>query len=315
MAYYTKEQISKAKEIDLLTYLQNYEPEELVYDSHNTYTTKTHDSLKISNGKWFWFSRGIGSHTALDYLILVRDYTFTEAVGYLINQKGLEKKHYENNDIPKPFYLPKKAENNNKVINYLIHRGISNSIIKECIDKDIIYQESGTDNVVFVGFDNEQIPRFASVRATNSSRYMHDVYGSDKTYSFRLDSVNNSNSLHIFESAIDLLSYATLQEREGLLWDEDNLLSLSGIYKPANNISESKTPKTIENYLKNKPNIKIIYLHLDNDEAGRLASEAIISSLPIQYKVINKPAPAGKDYNDYLRYKLGIDKNIIDYNR
>lgn len=38
--------------MDLLTYLKNYEPYELVHFSGNTYTTRTHDSLKISNGKW-----------------------------------------------------------------------------------------------------------------------------------------------------------------------------------------------------------------------------------------------------------------------
>ena len=29
MAYYTQEQIEKARQMDLLTYLQNYEPQEL----------------------------------------------------------------------------------------------------------------------------------------------------------------------------------------------------------------------------------------------------------------------------------------------
>lgn len=45
--------------MDLLTYLQTYEPDELVRISANTYTMKTNDSLKISNGMWMWWSRGI----------------------------------------------------------------------------------------------------------------------------------------------------------------------------------------------------------------------------------------------------------------
>lgn len=53
MAYFTQEQIDKAKEIDVLSYLQNKNPDELVYESRGTYHTRTHDSLKISNGKWF----------------------------------------------------------------------------------------------------------------------------------------------------------------------------------------------------------------------------------------------------------------------
>lgn len=66
MAYYSSEVIQKVKELDLLSYLQNYEPEELVNVSKNTFTTKTHDSLVISNGLWHWFSRGIGGKSALD---------------------------------------------------------------------------------------------------------------------------------------------------------------------------------------------------------------------------------------------------------
>ena len=92
MAYFTQDQIDRAKSIDLLTYLKNNNPDELVFDSRNSYKTRTHDSLKISNGMWFWFSRGIGGKSALDYLINVEGYSFTEAVSHLINQRGLEKK-------------------------------------------------------------------------------------------------------------------------------------------------------------------------------------------------------------------------------
>lgn len=72
MAYFTSEDIQQAKQLDLLTYLQIYEPDQLVKVSGDTYCTKEHDSLKISNGKWHWFSRQIGGKTALDYLVKVR---------------------------------------------------------------------------------------------------------------------------------------------------------------------------------------------------------------------------------------------------
>lgn len=72
MPYIAPEVVQEAKRMDMLTYLKNYEPYELVHFSGNTYTTKTHDSLKISNGKWMWWSRGIGGRSAVDYLIKVR---------------------------------------------------------------------------------------------------------------------------------------------------------------------------------------------------------------------------------------------------
>ena len=86
MGYVTPEQITQAKELDLLTYLQRFDPHALVHVSGNTYCTREHDSLKISNGKWNWFSRGIGGKTALDYLIKVQGFSFTQAVEALVGQ-------------------------------------------------------------------------------------------------------------------------------------------------------------------------------------------------------------------------------------
>lgn len=55
MPYIPPSVVREVKRMDLLTYLKNYEPYELVHFSGNTYTTRTHDSLKISNGKWMWW--------------------------------------------------------------------------------------------------------------------------------------------------------------------------------------------------------------------------------------------------------------------
>ena len=90
MPYIPPEVVEQARQIDLLTYLQSCEPQELVRISGNNYTTRTHDSLKISNGKWIWWSRGIGGRSALDYLIKVRGYSFIEAVEIIAGQAAIE---------------------------------------------------------------------------------------------------------------------------------------------------------------------------------------------------------------------------------
>lgn len=305
MAYFTQEQIAKAKEIDVLSYLQNKNPDELVYESRGTYHIRTHDSLKISNGKWYWFSRGIGGVTALEYLIQVEEYSFTEAVEHLINQKGIEKKYIPKIELTekekiKKLVLPNKSKYNDRVITYLTDRGISKTIVEECINKGYIYQTYPHNNVVFVGFDEENNPRYAGVRGTNASRYMCDAYGSDKAFSFKLKSIIPNNEVHIFESAIDLLSYATIKEMKNEKWDEENLLSLAGVYQTSKDVIGSKVPNTITAYLKNNQNIDTIIVHFDNDNAGRLATKALEYSLSDSYKIIDAPAESGKDYNDFL---------------
>ena len=88
MRYIAAEDVAKAKEMDLLTYLRNYEPQDLVHVSGNTYCTREHDSLRISNGKWCWFSQGIGGRSALDYLIKVKGIPFTQAVEIILGREA-----------------------------------------------------------------------------------------------------------------------------------------------------------------------------------------------------------------------------------
>ena len=93
MPYISPEVVEQARQIDLLTYLQSCEPQELVRISGNNYTTRTHDSLKISNGKWMWWSQRIGGYNALDYLVKVKGCSFVEAVEtcLLYTSTGLDK--------------------------------------------------------------------------------------------------------------------------------------------------------------------------------------------------------------------------------
>ena len=80
MAYVNRKQIEAARQMDLLTYLQNYEPDQLIPAGQGTYKLREHDSLKISNGKWCWWSHEcIGGRSALDFLVKVRGMPFRKA--------------------------------------------------------------------------------------------------------------------------------------------------------------------------------------------------------------------------------------------
>lgn len=310
MPYVDPQTVEKAREMDLLTYLQNYEPHELVRLSDGTYCTRTHDSLKISNGKWMWWSRGFGGYSALDYLIKVKGLGFVQAVETIVGKCAVTQNinlQQKETKQPKPLLLPDKSTSNRVIFRYLCDRGIDRKLIDFCISEGKIFESLPYHDVVFVGFDKENNPRYASYRATDGRRILGDCSGSDKHYSFRLaDGVNNT--VHIFECPIDLLSYATLLKINGYVYRKYNLLSLAGVYSANKKTGVGKVPAALENYLKDHPNTTRIAIHFDNDRSGREAATALINKLKNDYKVVDLPPPKGKDFNDFLCLQLNISK-------
>ena len=311
--YIPPDLLKKAKEMDLLTYLMNFNPSELVKVTEDTYSTKTHDSLIISNNLWHRFSTNEGGKTALDYLIKVEGYSLQEAARIILNNQNIEIKQVpkRENKSTKTIVIPIRNNDNRIAIEYLKNRGIDEDIIKYCIDKKILYQEQKTNNVVFIGYDNNHNIKYAGCRSTGQKRIMRDAKGSSKEFSFRLLSETNKESVHLFESSIDLLSYATLLKLKGYDWHNQNLIALAGVYQPANKIEQSKVPVAVLNFLQNNPSINQIVIHFDNDRAGRDATKAFIIALDNKYDIYDIPAPYGKDINDYLCYALGL-KNRQD---
>ena len=317
MPYIAPEVITEAKRMDLLTYLREYEPGELVKFSSNTYTTRTHDSLKISNGKWMWWSRGIGGKSALDYLVKVRGMDFVEAVQTIMGNGSVSFPTYENikSYEEQPLLLPEKSPTTDVVFDYLFGRGIDYEIISYCLEQELIIESLPYHNAVFIGYDENKEPKYAAYRATNQSRIMGDCTGSKKQYSFRL-TAENTGEVHLFECAIDLLSYATLMKLEGKEWRQFNLVSLAGVYSPKQKIEDSKVPVTLSRLLEKDKTIRRIILHLDNDIAGRKATKALQTILSDKYEVVDEPPKCGKDVNDFLCKRLGIkDKNERSFAR
>ena len=323
MPYVSPEVIEQVKKLDLLTYLQHYEPDELVHKAKGEYRTKTHSSLTISNGLWNWFQGGVGGKNALDYLVKIKNMKFIDAVIYLSKLEHIndlkndfhenKSNQIDNQDCIK-LQLPKKNQNNYRVVSYLKSRGICEDIITKCIEQDLIYEDVN-HNVIFVGYDEQNRPRYAGARATNNTRFMHDITGSNKAYSFTLESINKNNQIHIFEGAIDLLSFASLLLLNNVDYENYTLISLAGVYQPAKVIEQSKIPRTVERYLLKHENITGIVLHFDNDIAGQNATIAFQKVIPKRYKIINEPSPYGKDINDYLKKYLGIKNNNKERDR
>ena len=305
MPYYTEKQIDQARSIDLLTYLQSFEPTELVHVRGNTYCTREHDSLKISNGKWMWWSRGFGGNSALDYLIKVKGMSFMDAMKILtkegtdLHDTDAKISRKPDCDVKRKLLLPDKSETNFEVIRYLTSRGIDSDVIKACIDEGLLYESLPYHNCIFVGFDETGNAAYAFYRATTGERLMGEAAGSDKRYSFRIDRAGST--LHVFESAIDLLSYATIMKTRTGEWRAEPMLSLGGVYAPSTNNKQTKLPIALQNMTHNQTQINTIALHLDNDYAGRSATRSISEQLGNKYIVRDEPPAYGKDCNDYLQ--------------
>ena len=299
--------IEQARQIDLLSYLQRYEPGNLKRVAGNVYCTREHDSLKISNGKWYWWSRGFGGFSALDYLMKVREFSFVEAVQTLTGDMGDWKPPPPSvkKDEPKVLLLPPKNKDSDRVLQYLFGRGIDYAIVQDCIADGTIYESADYHNAVFIGKDESGTPKYAACRGTMGS-FKRDASGSDKRYSFRLLAREPTSTVHLFEAAIDVLSYATYLKCEGKDYKAANLLSLSGVYQPKKELAESRIPIALTTFLNAHPQIKTIYLHLDNDKAGRLCTAALQELLQKDYKIVDAPPPVGKDVNDFLMSYLGI---------
>ena len=309
MPYVDPEAVEKAKQVDLLSYLQQHEPGNLVKLTGNNYCTRDHDSLKISNGKWYWFSRGIGGYNALDYLTKVEELPFIQAVQILSGE--IFDRH---NDYEKPpekeekvLQIPELSTDTTRVRKYLMKRGIDPEIIDYGIKHALIFETEQYHNALFVGYDPGGIARYGAVRSTFTS-YKGDVTGSDKRFSF---SFPGGSDLHLFEAAIDLLSYVSITKMEGKDWRKDSYLSLAGVSAAGNN----KVPAALSQYLKDHDNIKTIRLHLDNDEVGRGATESIMSTLSGKYELIDEPPESGKDVNEALMNRIHNKKKKEEMTR
>ena len=304
MSYIAAEDVAKAKEMDLLTYLRNYEPQELVHVSGNTYCTREHDSLRISNGKWCWFSRGIGGRSALDYLIKVKGVPFTQAAEIILGREA---------ERPPVFYrqkerrstellMPELSETTHRVEKYLQGRGIHSVIIRYCLDHKLLFESADYHNAVFVGYDKDGKARYGALRSTVSS-YKGELTGSDKHFSFSLDGKPNSEHMHVFALGTEFNATELLTTNPITDWKSETYLSLAGVFQTKR---ENVVPVALSRFLADHPSVRKIHLHLDNDAIGRGAVKGIISGLQGRYQVYDEPPSSGKDVNDELKIRVGL---------
>ena len=267
MAGVTKEEIARAKELDLLTYFKLVEPDNLKLVGKE-YRHKVHSSLTISKDSlWCWHCIGLRGRTALKYLIDVEKVPYVEAVREINRIQGGVVHSSQPVSLPQPraepeaprdFKLPKPDTNSYSAMAYLRGRCIHPNVLAFCRKEGILYQTSFKNhpNCVFVGRDGEGTAKGGSLRGCTQLQFRRDIPGSKKIYPWR--------SVHYL--ALGGTDYAALDA-----------------------------------FLKYFPAVRKIVLCLDNDNAGRTRTQDIIAHLAGSGKAVeDRPPPVGKDYNDTL---------------
>lgn len=306
----TEEQIRLAKSVDLISYMKQYEPQELIRTGPHDYKTVTHSSLCISdNGLWHWFSQNIGGRGALNYLIQVKGMDFVSTVRHLCELENLTpvpfqpvKSRATQERTHEPLALPVPDKSTETALQYLLRRGIDKGILKYCIEQGILYQTTrgGFKNCVFVGKDHTGTPRLACVRGCQGT-FRGECRGSDKRYAFSIPAAQDAATLEVYEAPIDALSGATLRLLSGNDWRIVHYIALGGL----NYIG-------LDHYLEQHPEIRNLRLRLDNDFHGTQFAAKLVERYTVQgYHLQNSPPRVGKDYNECLlehRTHLPINK-------
>ena len=299
MEEYTREQIQRADDTDLYVFLSGRG--EQFKRCGKEYRWLRHDSVMINKNEWYRFSQNKGGH-AIDFMKEFYGLSFAEAVKELLGEEGAGETNRRTAKedagrqkvcpIPLPgLELPERNESCEIARKYLIEqRKLSEQLVDQMIAKGDIYESKNYHNVVFVGRDKEQNPRYTAMRGTDENRYRGEARGSEKAYGF--GHIGTDEKLFVFESPIDLLSYITAVPEE---WEKHSYISLGGL-------SEKAMKRMYTEY----PHIHSIYLCLDNDEPGNESCRQFVSLIPEGLSVY-RLEPVKKDWNECLVAEVSVE--------
>ena len=299
---FTEEQKVMANSVDLAEFLRmrgeklervGREHKLIYYDGSGK-----HDSITMSGSRWFDHKNQVGGG-AIKFMQEFYDMDFQTAVQELLGQTVTSLSHAPpkavvHEEKTKEFKLPKSNENMHRVFAYLIkQRFINPEIISFFARNHTLYEDKEHHNAVFVGLDENGVPRQASKRSTNSygNSFRITCQGSDTRYSFA--HFGESKRLYVFEAPIDMMSFLTLYPKD---WQKHSCIAMNGVYENA-----------VLAALKNHSNLSEVILCVDNDEGGIEAVDRLKDILSENgYTDVKRLAPKFKDWNEVLKAKNGV---------
>ncbi|MCM1362796.1 MAG: DUF3991 and toprim domain-containing protein [Clostridiales bacterium] len=259
----------------------------------------SHDSITIRGSTWFDHKNQVGGG-AIKFMQYHYGMDFPTAVQELLEQRieplsTVPQRKASHEEKPREFKLPEANENMHRVFAYLIkQRFIASNIISFFAKNHTLYEDKKHHNAVFVGVDEDGVPRQAHKRGTVTfgKSFRQTVEGSDTKYSF--SHFSKSNKLFVFEAPIDMLSYLTLNPQE---WQNHSYIAMNGVYENA-----------VLTALKGHSNLSEIVICTDNDIGGIDAADRLKDILyENNYKNILRILPKNKDFNEDLKQLNGVD--------
>lgn len=285
--HFTEEQKQQAASVDLERFLL-CRGEKLITSGREKRLARDH-SVTVRGNEWYDHAEERGGH-AVSFVQKFYGLSYPDAVSLLLcgaAGNAFPVASEKEPEEPKSFELPPANSDMRRVYAYLVkRRGIDRDIVTAFARAKLLYEDAEYHNAVFVGTDADGVARHAHKRSTNSEgkAFRLNVEGSNPKHSFH--HIGTDGRLYVFEAPIDLLSYITLNPEN---WQEHSYVACCGT---------SSHP--VLELVAQHPEIKAVYLCLDNDEAGHTACkrmEALLEMVGVQTMQL---IPFGKDWNDDL---------------
>ena len=272
--------IERARRTDLAEYLRRQG--ETLRRSGSEWEWR-HEGAKVTIRGNLWFHQyDRQGGDAISFVRWFGGKTFAEAVQVLLGQEGILLSETAR-PSPKPFLLPPRHTDMRRVYAYLLGRYIDREVIHFFAHRQLLYEDAVYHNAVFVGMDENGVPRHAHKRGTVGG-YKGNVSGSWPSYSFHW--VGTGDKLYVFEAPVDVLSYITLHPEN---WPAHSYVALCGT-------SEQAAIWLLRQY----PHLRTVVLCLDADKAGREAAAKLRERLAAAGCIIRDWMPPYKDARNML---------------
>lgn len=253
-------------------------------------------SVTIRGNEWYDHANGEGGGP-ISFVRRLYGVDYVGAMQMLLDERiEYVPMHRSEPHSPKPFELPPRNSDMRRVFAYLCkERRISQSVVAHFVHEGTLYEDAKYHNCVFVGKDENGIPRHAHKRSTNGNgkALRLNAEGCDPRYSFH--HIGTSDVLFVFEAPIDMLSYITLNPTD---WKRHSYMACCGT-----------SSRPVEWMIEHLPNVGRVFLCLDGDHAGRMATDRMSKLLTDMVKEVDVLVPHRKDWNEDL-VQITLQKEV-----